>query len=99
MHPMDLEDKDGEVQEFLGDIIENNFLEPIFGVDSRLSYDEFVSKVCESKAFHKLFFKPQNLRMLIMHKLNIRDVAQDHLEFNKIAFEHNITLWRMNMNP
>ena len=58
IHPMDLEDKDLEVQEFLGDIIENNFLEPIFGVDSRLSYGEFVNKICVSKAFNKLFFKP-----------------------------------------
>ena len=85
IHPMDLEDRDGEVQDFMGDIIENNFLEPIFGVDSRLSYDEFVNKVCLSKAFNKLFFKPQNLRMLVMHKLNVTDVAKDHLEFNKVV--------------
>lgn len=57
IHPMDVDmDKDDELDACLEDIFEYNFLEPVFGVNSRLTFEEFVYNVQRSSQFNKLFF-------------------------------------------
>ena len=43
-HPMDLEDKADEISYTLEDLLNDNYLDPLFGHASRKSYEEWVSE-------------------------------------------------------
>ena len=48
LHPMDLEDKVDEIDYAMDPIRDINYIEPLYGNQSRLSYQEFVAQ-SESK--------------------------------------------------
>ncbi len=52
LHPMDLEDKVDEIDYAMDPIRDMNYIEPLYGNQSRLSYQQFVAQSESKKNIH-----------------------------------------------
>ena len=73
IHPMDLEDKKGDLDDNLESFVEDVYLEFVFGVSSRLTYQEFLDKSVKSREVSDLWYKAANLRAFILSKIDVYD--------------------------
>ena len=71
MHPMDLEEKQADIKDVYEAIRETNYLDPIYGSDSKLTYEAWRERSSEKKEISKVFYEPQNLRALTFTRANI----------------------------
>ena len=69
-HPMDLEDQDDPVSYQL-DAFQDSYLDAIFGDSSRVSFQDWMKKMEERKDVNELWFDPQNLREMVLHKIEV----------------------------
>jgi len=57
-HPMDLEDKAEEIDYATDELLEENYLEPIYGTASRLSYEEWKAASLKVKSICEVWYVP-----------------------------------------
>ena len=69
---MDLEDKVDEIDYATDDMLEEHYLEPLYGTLSRLTYEEWRDQSTKTKAISEVWYVPQNLRMFIFNKVGIQ---------------------------
>jgi hypothetical protein len=69
-HPMDLEDKETDIEYLTDDLLEGNYLEPIYAANSRLAYEEWLTQ-SKQKKISELWYVPQNLRMLVFCRVAV----------------------------
>ena len=55
---MDLEDSADDIDYKIDDIVELNYLDPLYGNQSRLTYDQWVEKTTRVKRVSEIFYKP-----------------------------------------
>ena len=67
-HPMDLDDKEDDVA-YLTETFQDNYLDMIFGDRSRMSYSEWMQAMLDRKDINELWFDPQRLREMVLHKI------------------------------
>ena len=82
-HPMGMEDKAEDIDYQCEALIEDFYLDPVFGDNSRLEYLEFVKAHRPGKV-HNVWFDPQALRMLTFHKAELESTNMsqvDHAQF------------------
>ena len=59
-------------------IVEDNYLEPIYGLLSRLSYDEWCTRSCEKPEIRQVFYDPERLRSLAFTKAEIEFAGKEN---------------------
>lgn len=82
---MDLEDKADELSYLVDDMREEFYLEFLFGLKSRLTYKEFMEVSTSSIKIYDLWYKSENLRALILHKLEVKQDDDKLAEFCRNA--------------
>ena len=84
---MDLEEKQQEISDSIDEIIQENYLEPLYGVKAVLTNEEW-QKGSISNNVARVFYKPQNLRARVFTRA-IVDSAES-AEFTKFPKENKI---------
>ena len=92
VHPMDLEDKADDIDYSIEDIHELNYLDPLYGSSSRMSYQEWISQSESTKAISKIWYEPENLRQLVFFRAGIKSSDADAAAFKKLAEQANVNL-------
>ena len=72
IHPMDTEDKAEDFSYIVEEVIEEAFLEYLFGLKSRITYEEYMQVVQTNQKITEVWFKPEMLRAFLFHKLEIK---------------------------
>ena len=62
LHPMDIEDKADDIDYAIDEIVEYNYLDQLFGDNSKLNYQEWKEQSIKKKAISLLWYEPENLR-------------------------------------
>ena len=62
LHPMDIEDKADDIDYAIDEIVEFNYLDQLFGDNSKLNYEEWKAESSKKKAISLLWYEPENLR-------------------------------------
>lgn len=91
-HPMDLEEKSDEIEYSIEGICDTNYKDPLWGDDSRLSYEEWRDRSMKVKAIYNVWYEPQNLRMLVFNINEVESSADDMKVFEEIALQSDINL-------
>ena len=87
-HPMDLEDKQQDINDLIDDILEEKYLDPLYGDDSKLTYEEWLERSSNENGVARVFYEPQNLRALVFTRASVD--FQESAEFEKFAKENKI---------
>ena len=56
VHPMDLEESAEEIDYTIDDIVDLNYLDPLYGDRSRLTYEEWVENSVKARRVSDLFY-------------------------------------------
>ncbi len=92
LHPMDLEDKVDEIDYAMDPIRDINYIEPLYGNQSRLSYQEFVAQSESKKNINQVWYQPNVLRNLVFTKVELPIEEAEKKSFEALAKEINIVL-------
>ena len=92
VHPMDLEDSAEEIDYTIDDIVDLNYLDPLYGDRSRLTYEEWIERSIAAKRVSEVFYRPQNMRMLVLTRADIKAAPADADDFTKVCEEHKVNL-------
>ena len=80
---MDLEDKSEELDDMKDDLREELYLEFLFGSKSRVTYEEFMQISTREAKIYELWYKPENLRAVLLHKLEVKQDNDKLADFCK----------------
>jgi len=89
-HAMDLEDKENDIDYSVEDTVDLNYLDPLYGTKSKMSYEEWLDVTERTKAVNKVWFDPQAVRMLTFHRAGI--TAEDGVGADKADFDNFASL-------
>ena len=95
---MDLEDRQEEIDYALEDTIELNYLNPLYGNISKMSYEEWINASEKAENINLVWYDPQAVRMLTLHRAGITandGVGADKADFD--AFTELCTLHKINL--
>ena len=93
LHPMDLEESAEEIDYTIDDIVDLNYLDPLYGDRSRLTYEEWVEHTVKARRVSDLFYNAQNMRMLVFTRADIKAaLPADAEEFTKVCEEFKVNL-------
>ena len=87
-HPMDLEEKQSDINYAIDDILEENYLDPLYGDDSKLTYEAWQDRSSTLKEIAKVFYEPQNLRALVFTRANVE--FPESADFVKFAKDNKV---------
>ena len=97
-HAMDLEDKENDIDYSVEETVDLNYLDPLYGTKSKMSYEEWLDATERCKAVNKVWFDPQTIRMLTFFRAGISaedgvgaDQA-DFEDFQKLCTENKVNL-------
>ena len=82
IHPMDLEDKEDEIDYIIDDMLEWNYLEPIYELKSAITYEEWVETSAKQRCIYDVWYNPQNLRALTFTRAGIEMPEVEQTAFN-----------------
>ena len=71
MHPMDIEDQQDDIEYECEYISEINYVEAMFGVNAKLTYEDWTEKSNQIERVYKIFYEAQNLRSLVFTRVGI----------------------------
>ena len=57
-HPMDLEEKQQDINDSIDDILEENYLDPLYGDESKLTYEVWRERSSQKKEIARVFYEP-----------------------------------------
>ena len=57
-HPMDLEEKQRDINDSVDDILEENYLDPLYGDESKLTYEVWQERSSSKKDVARVFYEP-----------------------------------------
>ena len=57
-HPMDLEEKQQDINDSIDDILEENYLDPLYGDESKLTYEVWRERSSQKKDVARVFYEP-----------------------------------------
>ena len=57
-HPMDLEEKQQDINYSIDDILEENYLDPLYGDESKLTYEVWRERSSQKKEVARVFYEP-----------------------------------------
>ena len=57
-HPMDLEEKQQDINDSIDDILEENYLDPLYGDESKLTYEVWRERSSQKKEVARVFYEP-----------------------------------------
>lgn len=57
-HPMDLEEKQQDINYSIDDILEENYLDPLYGDESKLTYEVWRERSSQKKEIARVFYEP-----------------------------------------
>ena len=57
-HPMDLEEKQQDINDSIDDILEENYLDPLYGDESKLTYEVWRERSSQKKDVARGFYEP-----------------------------------------
>uniref|UniRef100_A0A7S3I0M2 Uncharacterized protein n=1 Tax=Favella ehrenbergii TaxID=182087 RepID=A0A7S3I0M2_9SPIT len=87
-HAMDLEDKESDIDYAVEEMVELNYLDPLYGSNSKMSYMEWLEKSECVKQISQIWYTPQTVRMLTFHRAGISasdGVGADKKDFDDFA--------------
>ena len=71
-------------------IVEDCYLDPIFGTSSKLAYENWVENSSDKPEIAKIFYKVNNLRNLVFTKAGISFAESE--QFAKLCTKHKISV-------
>ncbi len=92
VHPMDLEESAEEIDYTIDDIVDLNYLDPLYGDRSRLTYEEWIEHTQKAGRVSQVFYNAQNMRMLVFTRADIKAKPADTDSFTKLCEENKINL-------
>lgn len=92
LHPMDIEDKADEIDYAMDEIREVNYLDPLYGDMSRMTYEEFVNASDAKKSISGIWYDPNMLRNLVFTKVELPIEDKEKATFDAFVKEHKIKI-------
>lgn len=74
---MSLDEKADEIMFSVSSVVDINYIDPLFQTESRLSFEKWRDRSIYTKQIYKVWYVPQNLRMLIFTKNQIDAALKD----------------------
>ena len=90
--PVDIEGKDADIEGAIEDIVELNYLDPMYGNKGKLRYDAWVDASETTKSVAKIWYDPQNIRMLAFHRAGIDAGKKDTDDFASVCKSCQVNL-------
>ena len=87
IEPAEIEGREQDIDETLDEIREDNYLDPIYGFESRLDFKDW-SERSRKPVTSKIFYEVDNLRSLIFTRAGISFPEQ--AKFSNMCTEHKI---------
>ena len=87
-HAMDLEEKENDIDYSVEEMVDLNYLDPLYGNKSKMSYEEWLDASERMKQISSIWYDPQTIRMLTFHRAGITaedGVGADKSDFDKFS--------------
>ena len=78
--PIDFDGKKDHIDKFLEDIIELNYLDPLYGNKGKLTYGQFVDLSEYKSSIASIWYDPQYIRMLTLYRAGMQVNDQKDLD-------------------
>ena len=87
---MDLEEKEQDIDYSCDEIREDNYLDPLYGDESKLSYEDWQARSRDKPEIAKVFYEAQNLRSLVFLKSGVE--FPEKADFTKFCEANKVHL-------
>ena len=89
-HPMDLEEREEDMVSTYEEILEVNYLDPLYGDESKISYAVWCERTADKPEVFEIFYQPEKLRSLTFLKAGIE--FPEKAKFIEFCKEKNVHL-------
>ena len=89
---MDLEDLEDTIEYTCDDIVEQNYLDPLYDTQSRLSHGAWIDASRAKKSISEVFYKAQGLRMLVFTRGAVHVNKDEAAQFKSFCDDNKVAL-------